>query len=113
VWDSNVTQLLKIFVAAAVQSDRREEYVKQIQDLSPSSQEGLMLVINQMLEPEEPEAPTHREHRAAEDFMDLRLEEELGRLMSAKEAVDNENKELRKRFERLQASYVGRGQFRV
>lgn len=64
-----------------------------------------MLVISQIMEPEEPEGPAHRVHRPAEDFMDLRLEEELGRLMSAKEAVDNENKELKKRFERLQASY--------
>lgn len=40
--------MVKIIVAAAVQSDGREKYVQQIQELSPSSQTELMGVINEV-----------------------------------------------------------------
>lgn len=42
-------QLVKIVVATAVLSDRKEDYVAMIQGLSPSSQTEIMNILNEVL----------------------------------------------------------------
>lgn len=48
-------------MAAAVQSERREDYIKNIQALSPSSQTEIMGVITQMMELDEGSDPEEEE----------------------------------------------------
>ena len=44
----NNTQLAKIIVATAVLSDRKEDYIAMIQELSPSSQTEMMNILNEV-----------------------------------------------------------------
>ncbi|KAL7275336.1 hypothetical protein RUND412_001738 [Rhizina undulata] len=109
--DGNVEEsikLVKIIVAAAVQSDRREEYIKYIQELSPSSQTELMGVINQMMEidAEEAELPGDTSlHSITDDMDQFRMEEEMARLVAEKEAIETKNKSLEKRLTTLQSTF--------
>jgi predicted transcriptional regulator len=48
---------MKIVVSAAVLSDRKEEYITMIQELSPSSQTELMNVINEVRVPSRKASP--------------------------------------------------------
>lgn len=111
--DGNVEEsikLVKIIVAAAVQSDRREDYIKYIQDLSPNSQTELMGVINQMMEIDaaegaigEPGADATKNEEA--DMDQFRMEEEMARLVAEKEAVEAKNRSLEKRLGSLQSDF--------
>lgn len=112
--DSNVEEsikLVKIIVAAAVQSDRREDYIKYIQDLSPISQTELMGVINQMMEIDAAEkirveGPGPEQSKTEETDMDqFRMEEEMARLVAEKEAVEAKNRALEKRLGSLQSDF--------
>ncbi|KAF3912833.1 hypothetical protein AA313_de0202742 [Arthrobotrys entomopaga] len=100
-----LVKLIKLVVIVAVQSERRQHYITKIQELSSTSQTELMLVINQV-----------RSFKC--DFKYLRLlifckfssetefqmEEEISRLFTEKETLENEHKQLLERFTKSQST---------
>lgn len=96
---------MKIVVAAAVQSDRREEYIKRIQGLSASSQTELMAAITQMMQLEEDEDDEDAEDASTGGDSEFKAEEEMAKLLKEKQASDAKARELQKRLERLQISF--------
>ncbi|KAF8468403.1 hypothetical protein BDZ91DRAFT_109336 [Kalaharituber pfeilii] len=100
-------KLVRIIVAAAVQSERRETYIRRIQGLSSRSQTELMMVINQMIALDEAdEIGSFERSTAAEgDDNEFRMEEEMARLVAEKENIEAEKKSLARQLERLQNEY--------
>ncbi|KAI5800357.1 HOOK protein-domain-containing protein [Peziza echinospora] len=98
-------RLVKIIVAAAVQSERREEYIRRIQGLSPRSQTELMLVINQMIELDDSEEDSSFDKSMEIDDNEFRMEEEMARLAAEKEAIEAEKKMISRKYERLLHDY--------
>ena len=99
---------MRIIVAAAVQSERRGDYIKNIQALSPSSQTEIMGVITQMIDTDEGSEPEEDEHKpeAGDDADHFRLEEEMARLVAEKEAVESRNRTLERDMKSLQEDFV-------
>lgn len=101
-------KLVKILVAAAVQSERREEYITRIQGLNQKSQTELMLVINQMIQlddSDEQELSVDKSGVAEVGDNEFRMEEEMARLVAEKENVEAEKKGLARQLERLQNAF--------
>ncbi|KAG0131805.1 hook-related protein family [Tuber indicum] len=107
--DGNVEEsikLAKIVVASAVQSEKREEYIQYIQELSPSSQTELMGVISEMMEAGGGEdSPDIASEQPRNDSDHFRMEEEMARLVADNEAVKAQNKSLEKRLASLQNDF--------
>ncbi|KAG0641991.1 HOOK protein-domain-containing protein [Tuber brumale] len=106
--DSNVEEsikLAKIVVASAVQSEKREEYIQYIQELSPSSQTELMGVISEMMEAGGEDSPDIASEQPRNDTDHFRLEEEMARLVADNEAVKAKNKSLEERLASLQNDF--------
>ncbi|KAF8426574.1 hook-related protein family [Tirmania nivea] len=105
---SDFINLVKILVAAAVQSERREVYITRIQGLNQKSQTELMLVINQMIQlddSDEQEPSVDKSGVAEVDDNEFRMEEEMARLVAEKENVEAEKKGLARQLERLQNAF--------
>lgn len=100
-------KLMKIVVSAAVLSDRKEEYITMIQELSPSSQTELMNVINEMMTLDEGEGIVEDKPNdvVVNDMDQFRVEEEMARLVGDKETAEAENKNLKKRLKTLQEHF--------
>ncbi|KAF3940691.1 hypothetical protein ABW19_dt0201436 [Dactylella cylindrospora] len=94
-------------VFVAVQSERREHYITKIRELSSTSQTELMLVINQMMSLDEHEDATDDgldKHVSYTSETEFQMEEEISRLVTEKEALESDHKNLRDRYNKLQAT---------
>ena len=97
-----------MLVAAAVRSEKREDYIKRIQGLSPTSQTEIMGVITQMMElDDESDSDEDDAMRVEDDAGHFRLEEDMARLVADKEAVEGRNRTLERELKNLQADFVG------
>ncbi|EPS38951.1 hypothetical protein H072_7283 [Dactylellina haptotyla CBS 200.50] len=101
-----LVKLIKLVVIVAVQSERREHYITKIQELSSTSQTELMLVINQMMTLDERDngddsTDKNVSHTSESEFQ---IEEEISRLVTEKETLENEHKQLMDRFAKSQTA---------
>ncbi|KAA8911349.1 HOOK protein-domain-containing protein [Sphaerosporella brunnea] len=97
-------KLAKIIVATAVLSDRKEEYIAMIQELSPSSQTEMMNILNEMILLDQGEDGDDKTtESAAADIDQFRVEEELARLVGDRETVEAENKQLKRTVSSLES----------
>ncbi|KAF3926692.1 hypothetical protein ABW21_db0203513 [Orbilia brochopaga] len=102
-----LVKLVKLVVIVAVQSERREQYITKIQKLSSTSQTELMLVINQMMssDAQDDAADSSGErHVSYTSETEFRMEEEISRLVTERESIENEHKQLMDRFTKSQTT---------
>ncbi|KAK6352651.1 hypothetical protein TWF730_009467 [Orbilia blumenaviensis] len=125
-------KLIKLVVIVAIESERREHYITQIQKLSSTSQNEFMLVIDQMMKLDEDNADDvdkhvlhtygpsfssflgntpgqlfHANRRYCMDTSsetEFQMEEEISRLVTEKESLENEHKQLLDRFNKSQSA---------
>ncbi|KAK6339468.1 hypothetical protein TWF718_008881 [Orbilia javanica] len=97
-------KLIKLVVFVAIESERREHYITQIQKLSSTSQNEFMLVIDQMMRLNEDNSDDIDKHVSHTSETEFQMEEEISRLVTEKESLDNEHKQLLDRFNKSQSS---------
>ncbi|KAK6514111.1 hypothetical protein TWF506_008535 [Arthrobotrys conoides] len=96
-------KLIKLVVFVAVESERREHYITQIQKLSSTSQNEFMLVIAQMMKLNEENADEIDKQVLHTSETEFQMEEEISRLVTEKESLENEHKQLLDRFNKSQS----------
>ncbi|RVD81754.1 uncharacterized protein DFL_009603 [Arthrobotrys flagrans] len=97
-------KLIKLVVIVAIESERREHYITQIQKLSSTSQNEFMLVIDQMMKLNEDNSDEIDKHVLHTSETEFQMEEEISRLVTEKESLENEHKQLLDRFNKSQSS---------
>ncbi|KAF3927268.1 hypothetical protein ABW20_dc0109408 [Dactylellina cionopaga] len=99
-----LVKLVKLVVIVAVQSERRSHYITKMQELSSTSQTELMLIINQMLALNEQDSADDADrHVSYTSETEFQMEEEISRLVTDKESLENDHKQLLDRFTKSQA----------
>ncbi|KAF3126796.1 hypothetical protein TWF569_000461 [Orbilia oligospora] len=96
-------KLIKLVVFVAVESERREHYITQIQKLSSTSQNEFMLVIAQMMKLNEENSDEMDKQVLHTSETEFQMEEEISRLVTEKESLENEHKQLLDRFNKSQS----------
>ncbi|TGZ83789.1 hypothetical protein EX30DRAFT_91628 [Ascodesmis nigricans] len=107
--DQNVEEtikLLKIVVAAAAHSGRKEHYIAGMQKLSAPAQTEIMKVLSEMMALDEQDDSEEDTGRGREDDAEhFRMEEEMGRLLAEKDAAENRAEFLERRLSVLQNDF--------
>ncbi|KAK6523919.1 hypothetical protein TWF281_001883 [Arthrobotrys megalospora] len=99
-----IVKLVKLVVIVAIESERREYCITKIQKLSSTSQTEFMLVIDQMMKSDQDHSDEVDKQVLHTSETEFQMEEEISRLVTEKESLENEHKQLLDRFNKSQSS---------